>query len=356
MVLKGHPQQVPFLLCKGAGMSPVENIIHRHQEADWNLERKNDTRYLCAGTQECIMKTMATRGGAAVKNVHKNLGILAGLMSVLSVAANAQWVKTSGPWSGDASCLQCHYATALAASGGTVVAGTYAGGVFLSLDNGTSWTGIDSGLTNDSILSLAASSGSVFAGTHGGGVFHSANNGTFWTAADSGLTNRTVLSLAASGGSVFAGTHGGGVFLSVNNGARWTAINTGLTNAVVTSLAISRGTIFAGTDGGVWRRPLLNLVGVVGGDLRQKAREPKSGGFKISIRRNSVVVSLPESLTDGAATVTLFTIAGKRVYSSAHQAYNGALEIPVAGLSLGMYLMSITGGNAAVLSSFVVTK
>ena len=143
MVLKGHPQQVPFLLCKGAGMSPVENIIHRHKKRIGIWERKNDTRYLCAGTQKCIMKTMATRGGAAVKNVHKTWEY-SGLMSVLSVAANAQWVKTSGPWSGDASCLQCHYATALAASGGTVVAGTYAGGVFLSLDNGTSWTGIDS--------------------------------------------------------------------------------------------------------------------------------------------------------------------------------------------------------------------
>ena len=47
MVLKGHPQQVPFLLCECAGMSPPENIIHRHQEADWNLEREKMTHAIC---------------------------------------------------------------------------------------------------------------------------------------------------------------------------------------------------------------------------------------------------------------------------------------------------------------------
>jgi len=52
----------------------------------------------------------------------------------------------------------------------------------------------------------------VFAGTHGGGVFVTTNNGTSWTAVNGGLTDQVVLSLAVSGSTVLAGTNGGGVF------------------------------------------------------------------------------------------------------------------------------------------------
>ena len=147
-------------------------------------------------------------------------------------------------------------------------AGTHGGGIFRSVNNGAGLTAVDSGLANTAVLSLAVSGGSVFAGTHGGGVFLSGDDGEGWTAADSGLTNDSVLSLAVSGSTILAGTHGGGVFLSVNNGARWTAINTGLTNVLLSRhLQSTAPPSIAGTDGGVWRRPLLDLVGVVGGDI-----------------------------------------------------------------------------------------
>ncbi|MCK7528688.1 MAG: hypothetical protein MZV64_69590 [Ignavibacteriales bacterium] len=65
------------------------------------------------------------------------------------------------------------------------------------------------------------------------GVFLSTNNGTSWTAVNTGLTNTNVRALAVSGTNLFAGTDGGGVFLSTNNGTSWTAVNTGLTNTNV---------------------------------------------------------------------------------------------------------------------------
>jgi hypothetical protein len=59
----------------------------------------------------------------------------------------------------------------------------------------------------------------LFAGTEGGGVFLSTNNGTSWTAVNTGLTHTYVLSLAVSpatgeagGTNLFAGTEGGGVW------------------------------------------------------------------------------------------------------------------------------------------------
>ncbi len=156
-------------------------------------------------------------------------------------------------------------------SGANIFAGTgdwmYSGGegVYLSTDNGTSWTAVDSGLTDNDVLALAVSPNgtggtNLFAGTGGRdakGIFLSTNNGTTWTAVDSGLTNTYVRSLAVSpngtgGTNIFAGT-AGGVFLSTNNGTSWTAVDSGLTNTYVVSLVVSpEGTsgthLFAGTD------------------------------------------------------------------------------------------------------------
>jgi hypothetical protein len=46
----------------------------------------------------------------------------------------------------------------------------------------------------------------------GGGVFLSTNNGTSWTLVNSGLTNISVYALAVSGTNLFAGPDGGGVW------------------------------------------------------------------------------------------------------------------------------------------------
>ena len=137
---------------------------------------------------------------------------------------------------------------ALAVSGTNIFAGTWLGGVFLSMNNGASWTEVNNGLTNTWVYALAVSGTNIFAGTDGNGVFLSTNNGTSWT--QTGLTNIGVNALAVSGTNIFAGTDGGGVFLSTNNGRSWTQVNNGLTNSYVRSLAVSDTNIFAGTEGG----------------------------------------------------------------------------------------------------------
>jgi hypothetical protein len=166
---------------------------------------------------------------------------------------HAQWIQTNGPYGG--------FVYSYALSGTNLFAGTE-GGVFLSTNNGTTWTAASTGLTNTVVRALAVSGTNIFAGTDGGGVFLSTNNGTSWTAASTGLTNTTVYALAVSGTNLFAGTYGDGVFLSSNNGSSWTAASAGLTNNIVYSLAVSGTNLFAGTNGGVWRRPLSEMVSV----------------------------------------------------------------------------------------------
>jgi hypothetical protein len=56
---------------------------------------------------------------------------------------------------------------------------------------------------------MTSSGGNIFAGTSGLGVFLSTNNGSTWTAVDSGFSDSNsnyITSLVASGGNIFAGS------------------------------------------------------------------------------------------------------------------------------------------------------
>ncbi|MEJ5306550.1 MAG: T9SS type A sorting domain-containing protein [Ignavibacteria bacterium] len=126
------------------------------------------------------------------------------------------------------------------------------GGVFLSTNNGNSWSSIKQGLTNTDVRSLVFLGTDLFAGTYGGGVFRSSNNGTNWSAVNSGLTDLEINCLTVSGTNLFAGTDGGGIFLSTNLGQTWTQVNSGLTGIsakYVTSIIVHGNNIYAGTDG-----------------------------------------------------------------------------------------------------------
>ena len=159
------------------------------------------------------------------------------------------FLSTNNGTSWTAAGLPNSRVNALAFSGANLFAGTDGNGVFLSTNNGTNWTAVNTGLTNPIVQTLAVLGTNLFVGTLERGAFLSTNNGTSWTAVNSGLTNPHVLSLAVSGTNLFAGTSSGGVFLSSNNGANWAAVNTGLTNTVVMSLAFSGTNLFAGTFG-----------------------------------------------------------------------------------------------------------
>jgi len=124
--------------------------------------------------------------------------------------------------------------------------GNGVGGLFLSTNNGSSWS---TSVLPRSVHCLFVFGHEFFCATEGG-IFLSANNGTNWTEVDSGLSNNDVWSLAVSGTNFFAGTYGGGIFLSTNNGTNWTATGA---KGTVSALVVSNPYVFAGTyDGEVF--------------------------------------------------------------------------------------------------------
>lgn len=164
----------------------------------------------------------------------------------------SQWVKTNIP--------NVNNVYSITLSGNNLFAGTDIG-VYLTTNNGSSWSNVNNGLANDVVYSLAVipngtGSANIFAGTYNG-VFISSNEGKNWTQAGTGLTNiwvQTFVSIpnGAGGANIIAGTYGGGSFISTNNGSVWTPVNEGLTGSYVNSIALNGTNLFAGTDEGVY--------------------------------------------------------------------------------------------------------
>ncbi len=137
--------------------------------------------------------------------------------------------------------------------GNDILAATW-GNSYRSASGGKSWDAVTrSGIAADAALrSLTSIDGVLFAGTTGS-VYKSSDSGATWTEVKSGLPeNATVLSIAGKGDTVFAGTDGGGVFVSKNGGTSWAAANAGLTDLRISQLALSGPRLFAVTLTGVF--------------------------------------------------------------------------------------------------------
>ncbi len=252
----------------------------------------------------------------------------------------AQWVQTNGPYGGTVHSLSV--------SGSNLFAGTY-GGVFLSTDNGASWTQANAGLTNTSVYALAVNGSNLFAGTYGG-VFLSTDNGASWTQVNTGLTNTWVTSLAVSGSNLFAGTDGGGVFLSTDNGASWTQVNTGLTNTYVLSLSVSGSNLFAGTWGGVWRRPLSEMItGVEDHNEQTPVHFSLAQNYPNPFNPSTTIAfTLP---LRSFVSLKVFDRSGREVAQLASEemiAGNYSRQWDATGFPSGVYFCRLQAGNATV--------
>ncbi len=144
------------------------------------------------------------------------------------------------------------YVNALGVTGSSMLVGMFNYGVFRSVDNGANWVSVNDDLFGANNIETFLTVGSnLYVGTFGAGVFLSTNDGVNWTKRNTGMENFPVLSLLSNGSYLFAGTLHGGIFRSSTNGASWVAVNTGLpdtSNYAYSGLAVFGGNIFAGTS------------------------------------------------------------------------------------------------------------
>ncbi len=284
----------------------------------------------------------------------------------LSTNTGTSWTAVNNGFAKD-SCDTTVYSfvSTLAVNGTNILAGTWSncgtGRLFLTTNNGTNWTAVDSGLNNNPVTALVVSGANLFAGTPIAGVFLSSNNGTSWIAVNNGFpkapydTTRyaSVNAFAVSGTNLFAGTgypYPGGVCLSTNNGTSWTAVNTGLTNPSVYALAVSGTNLYAGTyGGGVWRRPLSEMITSV---------ETPSAGLPthFSLQQNypnpfnptTVIGYRVQGSGYGVVSLKVYDILGREVATLVNERKApGSYEVTFdgAGISSGVYFYSLVAGS-----------
>lgn len=234
--------------------------------------------------------------------------------------AHAQWIAAG---------LSNEKIYSLAVKGNAIFAGTDRNGIFLSNDNGSTWTSVKTNLT---VYSLAIKGSDIYAGTRDGGIFRSSDNGSTWTFI--GLPKKTVTTILVSSGNIYAATSYdyGKIYLSTDNGATWNPIVNGLTLAGVThsnvsaSLTISGSNLFAG--------------------LQEVALGSKKGGVFISKNNGglwtSVLADKPvNTITTNGNYIYTATINGLFVSSD-----NGSTwKLSSAGLTNAVSALYMYGSN-----------
>ncbi|MBN2635953.1 MAG: T9SS type A sorting domain-containing protein [Prolixibacteraceae bacterium] len=135
----------------------------------------------------------------------------------------------------------------------SILAGTW-DGFIQSTDDGTSWnaftpTGIP---LETAIWSIAMINSTLYAGTTGG-IYKSSDKGDTWTEISSGIdVDARITSFVASGDNIFAGSAGNGVFKLTSNETSWTTTNSDLADTHISQLVAFDNKLFAVTLTGVF--------------------------------------------------------------------------------------------------------
>jgi hypothetical protein len=139
--------------------------------------------------------------------------------------------------------------TGFAKIGNNMMAGTADKGLIFSSDNGSTWSFMKYDLFNI-VSSLVSLGNTFFEGVSGNGVYVSSDNGFNWLEQNNGLSFKSINCLALKDSTIYAGTRSGGVFYTSNLGLNWIPIGNGLLAYDVISIAVGDSIILMGTNGG----------------------------------------------------------------------------------------------------------
>jgi hypothetical protein len=140
----------------------------------------------------------------------------------------------------------------VAAPPGIVGTDRRSGGVFRTTNDGITWSGVSSGLTDSSVYSLAATSTRLFAAT-ASGLFASTDDGEHWSNIAPDVAAHTI----ASDGRVLYAVVGRDIRRSIDDGVHWESISGELqldpSSSAAISFAVNEKYFFAGAGTSVWR-------------------------------------------------------------------------------------------------------
>ena len=227
-------------------------------------------------------------------------------------------------------------------------------GVYYSDDGGVSYTEVPvSGSYHPDIVSTGEIYPSAFAYlATDTGVWESNNYGESWykCASTSGLMWDV---LAAPDADVFAGSNGTGAYWSGDSGVTWEPLNTGIENKVVWNIShgVNPNQLFACIRGfGVYELT----------DDQLGVNEPEGNAIlSISPLNNPVTSAVNFTVTgieNAAAELSIYSSAGRIVYSGDISAESGYVWLPGEEIPAGVYLVRLASDGRTASSKVVLLR
>lgn len=162
----------------------------------------------------------------------KNTSYFVFVVLIILSSTRAQWIKCTGFSNEDV--------RSLITVEDKIFAGTIEKGIYVSSNNGNTWT--QTSLNNKTVWTLGLIGTTIYAGTDGSGIFQTIDKGINWT--QTSLNNYSVTSLVTNGDNIYAGTVFNGIYRSINKGSNWT--QTTLNNKQVLAMISLDNSLYAG--------------------------------------------------------------------------------------------------------------
>jgi len=135
----------------------------------------------------------------------------------------------------------------LVAKGDNLFAACYSG-LYLTTNMGVNWRTI--GFKESAVTALAIAGTRLYTAIKAAGVFVSADNGETWSESNHGIANTEVRALAANGATIYAQTKDGHLWLTRDQGETW--LPWSIKDKVCTALAVHDSVIYVATNGGIF--------------------------------------------------------------------------------------------------------
>ncbi|HOZ52441.1 MAG TPA: T9SS type A sorting domain-containing protein, partial [Chitinophagaceae bacterium] len=142
-------------------------------------------------------------------------------------------------------------------------------GVWKSVNSGTSWTNISSGVITGTVtcLAVAPSNANYIYATIGSTIYRTTNGGTTWTTVTAPASVNSICVSPINANKIWIACNStvNRVYRSYDNGTTWTNLSTGLPSLVARSVAVDNNTnenLYVGMNIGVYYRDNVNTTWV----------------------------------------------------------------------------------------------
>lgn len=284
---------------------------------------------------------------------------------------------------------------ALASDGNSLYAGTWGLGVYVSNDNGSTWSEMNNGLGFNLVINaLTIHSNTLYAASYGGGVFKYENSS--WTKLNVGYD--FVWTITSNSNGLYAGTYGDGLYRSTDNGNTWTKVSN-LNAPFIYSIAVNlsgkiyvaswTSGVFESTDNGnTWNSLGMGgfgvsalivsrnndnvYVGTKEGKIYLSKRvagvtsvESEEIPTKFELSQNypnpfnpvtTIKFAVPEK---GRYTLKVYDILGQEVATLFDDEMNAGIQKIMfngSNLSSGVYIYRLIGNNVNISKKMILMK